>query len=122
MKVGRLLAASLMVTALASSYASTASRIPQQESAESWVRVYHISFDPASSTLMMGFALRNPESVTVELMGGDGRRLAVPIAAREYDAGDHAEAVQIAPLWKGRYLLKLTAGGEVRTQRFFVIR
>jgi hypothetical protein len=122
MKFGRLLAASMMVTSIASSYASTTSRIPQEQPPESWVRVYHISFDPTSSTLVMGFALHDPESVTVELMRGDGRRLAIPIMAREYEAGDHAEAVQIAPLWKGRYTLKLTAGGEVRTQRFIVIR
>ncbi len=77
--------------------------------------------NPARGAATVAFAL--PEAGLVRLAVYDvlGREVAV-LADGEAEAGRHEAALRAATLPAGTYLVRLTAGAEVRTQRITVVR
>jgi hypothetical protein len=86
------------------------------------MRLYPASPNPSVSTLTLRFSLPEPTQVTIEFYGADGHRIGVPVQAKEYAAGEHAESVNVDQLPAGSYTMMLTAGREIRTGRFTVVR
>jgi hypothetical protein len=72
--------------------------------------------------LMVAYSLARTEPTRLEIVDLAGRRVASRDLSTE-GAGRHYTAVQPArPLSPGLYLLRLTAGGEVRTAKVSVVR
>ena len=67
------------------------------------------------------FHLATPETVTVELFDALGRRVQTLHDART-EPGDHRLVADVSALSSGVYLVRLTAGAEVRTQPMTVVR
>ncbi len=76
--------------------------------------------NPTSGALRVRYGLPASSEVAVEVFDVQGRRVAQHAASPA--AGWHTMEVPTGPLATGVYALRVTAGGEVRTQTFTVVR
>jgi hypothetical protein len=77
---------------------------------------------PTADEILVSVNLLRSGSATFELFSSDGRRVGVPIAAKEYEAGRHVERISTAGLAAGSYSLLLETLSGWQAGRFVVMR
>jgi photosystem II stability/assembly factor-like uncharacterized protein len=77
--------------------------------------------NPARGTTTVGYTLRAPSTVRLDVLDVTGRGVAV-LAEGPRRAGAHEAALDASGLAPGVYVVRLSAGGAVRTRRLVVAR
>jgi hypothetical protein len=86
------------------------------------LRFRSVEPNPASNDILVNFSMPESGATTVEIYSMDGKRIAVPINGRIFDAGEHQERVSVKELDPGVYTLRLMVGRQTRVRQFVVVR
>ena len=77
--------------------------------------------NPTSGSAMVSFDLASASVVSVEVLDGLGRRVAI-VTDREFAAGQTQLSIPTAGLAPGVYLVRVQTDAAVSTTRFSVVR
>jgi hypothetical protein len=99
-------------------------RVESNEAAAviSIMRLHAVTPNPVTDEAAVSFTLRDDGPVTIEIFSNDGRQVVVPVNGKVYSAGTHTVTVSTERLPAGSYVVVLSTGIQVRTQRFVVVR
>jgi hypothetical protein len=85
------------------------------------MRAITASPNPATHEMLVRFALDRKATVSVDLCGIDGARVATGTVPRIYEPGSHEVMIDVSALPSGAYLARVTAGESSAVQRVIVM-